>query len=224
MGEDPEGGLEQLDPNPYGKCFPGDPHVKPREDNSPSTGLGEVRYRCPRQHSRGHAQWLVLALLAHPMPTRAQSSTLPETKPATPDTLLDAASRADLGKIDEKTALMIKYCQLVAEAKFAAEIAALQSRVAALEEKHLGTLRELRDKLDAIRFDDVLKVLIGIFGGFLVRAFSDKGLNALQDTWVDASSLGLVLSLVFLILRYVSPSARKREITADLQRLQGKAT
>ncbi len=139
----------------------------------------------------------------------------------TADTLSDMASQASLGRIDEKTALIVKLCESKRDKICLEKTAILNGKIIALQERYIGLLRELRDKLRSIRFDDFLKIIVGILGGFLARAFSQQGIEALKDSVVAWSILLFIVCFIFLVFRYFGPSNRKKEIMAELQRLNG---
>jgi len=146
--------------------------------------------------------------------------TKPETQPvATPQTLSDLASQVDLGPIDPQTALIIKLCEAKAEQKTSSIISAHQTNFAALQEKYKAILRELRDKLQSIKVDDFVKVIIGLVGGLGISAFTQKGWNAIKDIWVDIEIFFFIIGLFFLIVRYLAPSQRKKELDKELQNL-----
>lgn len=158
------------------------------------------------------------------MPTKKSVDSLPDTRPAaTPETLSDIASQADLGPIDKETALKIKLCEARAENKFSSTITNLEARLAATEEKYKAILRELRDKLHSIKFDDFVKIIIGMLGGFVIRALSQKGVDAFKEFWVGTSIFFFIICLVFLIVRYLAPSRRKRELQKEIERLNGES-
>jgi len=76
------------------------------------------------------------------MPTKKLGDSLPDPRPvATPETLSDIASQADLGPLDEKTALIVKLCEARVEKKVLSTITNLEARLAALEERYKGTER-----------------------------------------------------------------------------------
>jgi hypothetical protein len=156
------------------------------------------------------------------MPTKKPDESLPDPRPvATPETLSDIASQAHLGPLDEKTALIVKLCEAKMEKRSSSTIANLETRLAALEEKYKGALRELRDKLQSIKFDDFVKIIIGMLGGFVIRAFSQQGVNAVKDVWVGTAIFSFILCLIFLIVRYLHPSGRKQELDKELKKLNG---
>lgn len=117
---------------------------------------------------------------------------------------------------------MIKVCEARQAASFEQKLSQLRDEHTAQRERYRALLREHRDRLDALKLDDLLKVLVGMFGGFLIRAFSEKGLGAFSDTWVGFSVFLLAVSLSFLIVRAVRPSNRRREIDAELRELDEK--
>jgi hypothetical protein len=156
------------------------------------------------------------------MATKKPGGSITDARPAaTPETLSDLASQADLGPLDEKTALMVKLCEARAENKTSSTVTNLQVRVSVLEERYMALLRELRDKLQSIKFDDFVKIVIGVLGGFVIRAFSQQGYDAIKDTWVGISIFFFIVCFVFLIVRYLAPSRRKKELEEELKKLKG---
>lgn len=151
------------------------------------------------------------------MPTKKSDASISDPRPAaTPETLSDMAAQADLGPLDEKTALIVKLCEARIEKTIVTD---LKTRLAALEEKYKSLLRELRDTLQSIKFDDFLKIVIGVLGGFLIRAFSQQELNAFKDLWVDTAIFFFMVCLIFLVVRYLQPSTRKHELDKELKKL-----
>src|SRR5437879_4408178 len=106
------------------------------------------------------------------MPAKRPASEKLEPSRATPETIIEIAGQAQVGPIDEKTALLIKLCESKTRADSDKEIALLKEKHRGLREKHIATLRELQHGFIALGFDDFLKILIGILGGFLVREIS----------------------------------------------------
>jgi pilus assembly protein TadC len=148
--------------------------------------------------------------------------TQPDTRPVTtPETISDLAAQADLGTLDQKTALIIKLCEAKAENKASSTISSLQTNLATLRERYKALLRELRDKLQSIKFDDFVKIIIGLLGGFVIRAITQQGIKAFEDKWVGISIFFFIICLVFLIIRYLAPSKRKKELDKELQILNG---
>lgn len=141
------------------------------------------------------------------------------TPTPTVETLSQFASHRDLGPVDEKTALMIKLCEAKTEAKMSEEISSIKENHAGLREKYLSNLRELRDRFSALQFDDVIKVTIGVMGGFLITEFGGKGVAAIKSYWVIGSLFVLLLSILFLVNHFISPSRRKKEILRELNRI-----
>jgi hypothetical protein len=155
------------------------------------------------------------------MPTKRPDLPSPDPRPAaTPETLSDMAAHADLGPLDDRTALIVKYCEATIEKTIVTD---LKTRFSALQEKYKALLRELRDKLQSIKFDDFLKIVIGLLGGFLIRAFSQQGTDALKDYWVDTAIFFFIVSLIFLVVSYLSPSARKKELDKELKNLNSES-
>jgi hypothetical protein len=144
------------------------------------------------------------------MPIRDQK------EPATPDNLSDMASRADLGPLDPDQALKIKLCELRIENRFLSTVGDLQSKVATLKVKHKNSLIELRDKLQTLILEDLLKVLVGILVALLSHNFSQKGMKAFDDSLTFIELFSFVVCLGFLIFRLISPTRRKREIQNEL--------
>jgi hypothetical protein len=124
-----------------------------------------------------------------------------------------------VGPIDEKTALLIKLCESKTRADCDKELAILTVKHRGLCEKHIAILRELQQKFTALGFDDFLKILIGILGGFLVREISGTGIDALTHVWVLLSILLLVIGFFFLLIRNISVRGRRREVIEDLKRM-----
>lgn len=148
--------------------------------------------------------------------------TKPDThQVTTPETLSELAAQADLGTLDQKTALMLKLCEVKAENKASSIISSLQTNLATLQERYKALLRELRDKLQSIKFDDFVKIIIGLLGGFVIRSITQQGLIAFEDKWVVISIFFFIICLVFLIIRYLAPSKRKKELDKELQILNG---
>jgi hypothetical protein len=155
------------------------------------------------------------------MPTKKTDIPSPDARPAaTPETLSDMASHADIGPLDDRTALIVKLCEARIEKTIVTE---LKTKLSALEEKYKALLRELRDKLQSIKFDDFLKIVIGLLGGFVIRAVSQQGINVIKDYWVDTAILLFIVSLIFLVVRYITPSQRKKELNKELKNLDSES-
>ena len=144
-------------------------------------------------------------------------SAIPTT--ATPDTISYLAAHTELSPMDEKTALSIKLCEEKINNKLNEKYSKLNEKNIELKEKYRAILHELRDRIQTIKFDDFLKIIIGILGGFVVRAFNQQGIEAIKEIWVGSSILIFVFVLFFLIIRYLGPSTRKKEIENELKRL-----
>jgi hypothetical protein len=141
---------------------------------------------------------------------------------ATPDTISDVAAQADLGPLDDKTAMMVRLCEERIEKKYLQHVAELRVRIASTEEKYVAALRELRDTLRSIKFDDFLKVIIGILAGIIVLALRQQGIQAFTDFWVAFSSVAFIIVLTFIVIRYLGPSVRRREVKEELKSLKDK--
>ena len=102
----------------------------------------------------------------------------PLTPTATPDTLSDIASSADLGPLPADQALKIRLCELRIENKFLPIVGDLQSKVATLKAQCKSVLIELRDKIQTLRLEDILKVLLGLLASLLIHNISQNKLNA----------------------------------------------
>ncbi len=140
---------------------------------------------------------------------------------ATPETISDIASQANLGPIDEKTALMVRLCESKEENKRIQACAILNTKINTLEEKYKAVLRELRDKLRAIVFDDFLKIIIGVLGGIVARSVSQQGIiTAMGDPVVVYGSLFFIICIIFLVIRSLWPSKRKQEIKTELKKFE----
>ena len=137
--------------------------------------------------------------------------------PATPDTLSDRAAEADLGQISPKAALQISVCEAQLTAKHAKECGELQVRLRGIQERHRACLRELREKCRAITTEAFVLVFVGLFGGFIVRALSQTGTDAIKDIYVGFAIFFIILCLAFLAARYFGPTIRKTEITEELK-------
>ncbi len=142
------------------------------------------------------------------------------TPPVTPDTLSDSASRADLGAIDAQTALIIKVCEARIEKRYVSEVADIRARHNGLRERHLGALRELREKLNAVRLDDFLKIGTGLLAGVVIRAFGDRGEAALKEPWVGYQLFFLLLGVAYFVVHHLIPTQRKREIDRELANVE----
>jgi hypothetical protein len=142
---------------------------------------------------------------------------------ATPETLSDMASQADLGPLAPQTALMVKLAEARLKNQFAVDTAGIRSKLSALEQKYIATLRELRDKLMALRLDDILKIGIGILGGLVARTLSERGIKALEDPSVDYELFFLLVGFVFLIVRGMAPLGRRKEINAELKKIDSES-
>lgn len=141
----------------------------------------------------------------------------------TPETISDIASQADIGPIDHREALMIKLCETREENKYKDKLNLLKSQIIELDVKYKNILRELRDTLQSIKFDDFLKILLGISGGIIVRSGHQQSFpELLKDGMVLFSGLIFIISLFILTLRYVGPSTRKSEIIEEIKRVNEK--
>lgn len=107
--------------------------------------------------------------------------------------------------------------------QFAEETATIRVTAASLREKYCATLRELREKLTGVRLEDFFKFLVGVLSGIVIRSFAEKGLEALYDKLVATQLLVLVIAFVFLVVLYLGPRGRKREIREELRRVEGEA-
>jgi hypothetical protein len=142
----------------------------------------------------------------------------PGTAPsATPATLTELASDVDLGPLDGQTALIVKVCEAQQQTKYEKMLSERDSKLAALSAQYDATLRELRDKLDAIRLDDFVKVGFGLLAGIVIRRLTEVGSDAFTEPWVNYSMLGLFLSFAFLLVRWIGPSTRRNEVKAEIK-------
>ncbi len=141
----------------------------------------------------------------------------PLTPTATPDTLSDIASRADLGPLDPNEALKIRLCEVRVENKYLPIVGDLQTKVATLKTQYVSILRELRDKLQALRLEDILKVVLGVLGAILGRNFSQLGKEAVTDFWTLIEIFLFIICFGFLAVRHIQPTKRKREIENELK-------
>jgi hypothetical protein len=155
------------------------------------------------------------------MPIKKAGSDKPDiSRAATPETLSLLAGQAELGPLDEKTALMIKMCEAAARVEHQDKLTGLQVQLTSLREQYKATLRELREKHVTLGFDDFLKILVGIVGGYLVREISGVGLEALKSPIVLFFILLLLVGGTFLVYRHCSNRGRKAEILTELSRLK----
>ena len=152
------------------------------------------------------------------MPVRDPKTTLGPT--ATPDTLSDIASKADLGPVDSNQALMIKFCEAKVENKYLPIVGELKGKVNTLRTQYIGVLRELREKIQAVRFEDFLKVVLGVLVAFLVRSVGQKGTEAITDFWTLIEFFLFIFCLGFLAVRHIQPTTRKREIEKELKQIE----
>lgn len=154
------------------------------------------------------------------MPVRKSNLDKPEiSRATTPDTLSISAAQAELGPLDEKTALMIKMCEAVARGEQQTKLTGLQVQLSSIRERYKATLRELREKHVTLGFDDFLKILVGIVGGYLAREISGVGVDAFKSPIVLVFILLLVVGGVFLVYRHCSNRGRKAEILTELSQL-----
>ena len=155
------------------------------------------------------------------MPTKRPEESPPDPRPAvTPETLIDMASKAELKPLDEKTALIVKLCVATTEKSLTTNIADLQVRLAGLQERYKGILRELSDKIQGLTFIDILKVVLGFLAALIGRTISQQGIEAFKDFWTWAEVAFFVICFGFLIVQYINPRKRKLEVDRELEKLE----
>ena len=118
------------------------------------------------------------------------SDTGPEV---TTDTLSNVASRTSIGTLNDREAFIVAVCKLEKDNTYAEKIsslnniyseknASLNGQIIELKERNKGLLRELRDSLQNIKFDDLIKIIIGLLGGFIASIIKEKGFN---EAWKE---------------------------------------
>lgn len=112
---------------------------------------------------------------------------------------------------------MIKVCEHKAKVVCERELSTLREENRGLRERYFAILRELRDKFNAIGFDDFLKILMGILGGYLTREISGIGIDAFKSNIVVFCTLMMVLVASFLTIRHFSVKGRKKEVVDELR-------
>ena len=139
----------------------------------------------------------------------------------TADTLSDIASKAPLGGINERETFLINLCESRKNIECLEKTTSLNEKIIKLEERYIGLLREIRDKLQSVNFDDFLKIIVGILSGIVARAFTKDGSNAVGEPVVKWSIFFLIFFSIFLIIRLFGPSKRKNEIIKELDSIKG---
>jgi hypothetical protein len=154
------------------------------------------------------------------MATKILTSSPEPTPIITPETIIDGASKADLGTIDEKTALMIKLCEIRADKKYYENLQPLKLKIVELEEKYKSILREMRETIQSVKFGDFLKVFVGILGGFIISSASQKTSDEyFSNVWCFGAVMLFILGVLFLIGQYAKPTKRRKEIIEELNRI-----
>jgi hypothetical protein len=154
------------------------------------------------------------------MATENQTSSPDTSSALTAETIADGALKANLGPIDERTILMINYCNARAEKKLYENIHPLKLKIVEFEEKYKSILREMRDTIQSVRFGDFLKVFLGILGGFIVSSASQKTSDDFfSNGWCLGAILLFIIVLIFLIGQNVKPTNRRKEIIEELNRM-----
>lgn len=158
------------------------------------------------------------------------SDTSPEV---TTNTLSNVASHTSLGTLNDREAFIVALCQLEKDKAHAETIASLNNtysekysslngQIIEFKEKYKGLLRELRDSLQNIKFDDLIKIFIGLLGGLIASIIKEKGFyKALCADNFLVYIIIFGLCFLFLIFRYCVPLTRKNEIKSELDKLNG---
>lgn len=137
----------------------------------------------------------------------------------TPDSIYDAASNVELSDMGSEEALKIKLCVANEEIRFKERIHKLEVNNTEFKVNYTNILRELREALQGIRFNDFLKILIGILGGFIINSITKDTEAFLKDKLGLTAFFLLVFCILFLIYQYIAPLKRKEEIAKELDRM-----